>query len=100
MEGDTTLFKPIEEVSRVIYDGLVEHSNNLNATAKYVVQAHTKMHPRYDGDDLSLVLINVGGGKSVQMGGKTVSKPPTRKTKGRRRIRTEKTNRLIKIFSC
>jgi serine/threonine protein phosphatase PrpC len=100
VEGDTTLFKPIEEVSRVIYDGLVEHSNNLNATAKYVVQAHTKMHPRYDGDDLSLVLINVGGGKSVQMGGKTVSKPPTRKTKGRRRIRTEKTNRLIKIFSC
>lgn len=100
VEGDTTLFKPLEEVSRVIYDGLVEHSNDLNATAKYVVQKHTKMHPRYDGDDLSLVLVNVGGGKVAHRGGKAVVKPPTRKAKGRRRIRTEKTNRLIKIFSC
>jgi len=100
VEGDTTLFKPIEEVSRGIYDGLVEHSNNLNATAKYVVQSHTKMHPRYDGDDLSLILINIGGGKALHKGGKVVVKPPTRKSKGRRRVRTEKTNRLIKIFSC
>jgi hypothetical protein len=100
VEGDTTLFKPIEEVSRTIYDGLVEHANNLNATAKYVVQRHTKMHPRYDGDDLSLILVNVGGGRVLHTGGKAVVKPPTRKSKGRRRIRTEKTNRLIKIFSC
>jgi serine/threonine protein phosphatase PrpC len=100
VEGDTTLFKPLEEVSRVIYDGLVEHSNDLNATAKYVVQKHTKMHPRYDGDDLSLVLVNVGGGRVAHKGGKATVKPPTRKVKGRRRIRTEKTNRLIKIFSC
>jgi len=100
VEGDTTLFKPLEEVSRVIYDGLVGHSNDLNATAKYVVQKHTKMHPRYDGDDLSLILVNVGGGKVAHRGGKAVVKPPTRKSKARRRIRTEKTNRLIKIFSC
>jgi len=100
VEGDTTLFKPLEEVSRAIYGGLVEHSNDLNATAKYVVQRHTKMHPRYDGDDLSLILVNVGGGKVVHKGGKPMVKPPTRKSKGRRRIRTEKTNRLIKIFSC
>ena len=99
VEGDTTLFKPVEEVSRAIYHGLVEHSNDLNATAKYVVQKHTKMHPRYDGDDLSLILVNVGGGKVAHKGGKP-PKPPTRKVKGRRRIRTEKMNRLIKIFSC
>ena len=100
VEGDTTLFKPLEEVSRVIHDGLVEHSNNLNATAKYVVQRHTKMHPRYDGDDLSLILVNVGGGKVAHAIVRAPVKPPTRKAKGRRRIRTEKTNRLIKIFSC
>ena len=101
VEGDTTLFKPLEEVSRAIYDGLVEHSNDLNATAKNVVDRHTKLHPRYDGDDLSLILVNVGGGKGLQKGGKPIVKPPTRKAKGRRqRIRTEKTNRLIKIFSC
>jgi len=101
VEGDTTLFKPIEEVSRAIHDGLAEHSNDLNATAKYVVQRHTKMQSRYDGDDLSLILVNIGGGKAtdkVAKGGAV--KPPTRKAKGRRRIRTEKTNRLIKIFSC
>jgi len=100
VEGDTTLFKPVEEVSRVIHDGLVEKANDLNGTAQYVVQKHTRMHPRYDGDDLSLILVNVGGGKVVHKGGKAVVKPPTRKVKGRRRIRTEKTNRLIKIFSC
>lgn len=100
VEGDTTLFKPLEEVSRVIYDGLVEKANDLNATAQYVVQKHTKLHPRYDGDDLSLILVNVGGGKIAHKGGKPVVKPPTRKSKGRKRIRTEKTNRLIKIFSC
>ena len=110
VEGDTTLFKPVEEVSRVIYDGLVENSNDLNATAKYVVQKHTKMHPRYDGDDLSLILVNIGTGKMMNGGagggsgsgggGKAAAKPPTRKAKGRRRMRTEKTNRLIKIFSC
>ena len=100
VEGDTTLFKPLEEVSRAIYDGLVEHSNDLNATAKYVTQKHTKLHPRYDGDDLSLILVNVGGGKVAHKGGKPVAKPPTRKSKGRKRIRTEKTNRIIKIFSC
>ena len=99
VEGDTTLFKPVEEVSRAIYHGLVEHSNDLNATAKYVVRKHTKMHPRYDGDDLSLILVNVGGGKVAHKGEKP-PKPPTRKVKGRRRIRTEKMNRLIKIFSC
>jgi len=100
VEGDTTLFKPLEEVSRAIYEGLVENANDLNATAKYVVNRHTKQHPRYDGDDLSLILVNVGGGKAMQKGGKQPVKPPTRKTKGRRRIRTEKTNRLIKIFNC
>jgi serine/threonine protein phosphatase PrpC len=100
VEGDTTLFKPLEEVSRAIYDGLVTHTNDLNGAAKYVVNHHTKQHPRYDGDDLSLILVNVGGGTVVHKGGKPVVKPPTRKSKGRRRIRTEKTNRLIKIFSC
>jgi serine/threonine protein phosphatase PrpC len=100
VEGDTTLFKPLEEVSRAIYDGLVAHTNDLNAAAKYVVNNHTREQSRYDGDDLSLILVNVGGGKVVHKGGKPAVKPPTRKSKGRRRIRTEKTNRLIKIFSC
>jgi serine/threonine protein phosphatase PrpC len=106
--GDT--LKPLEQVAYDIYSGLALN-NNLGACVKHVLQKHVEdsvrgTRRRYDGDDLSLILVDVGrGGEVSQEGGSShvasmvENKAPTRKAKLRRK-KTAKKNRLIKIFSC
>jgi len=108
-EGDT--MKPLEQVAHDIFVALNAQNKNLSATVKSVLQGHVEesvriTRSRYSGDDLSMILVNVGVG-DVHQGGATQIvaaavehvKPPTRKAK-RLRKKTAKKNRLIKIFSC
>ena len=106
VESDSGPLKPLAQVAHDIQRGLEASSYNLKGAADKVVTNHVRQGGgrKYSGDDLSLILVNVGTGTII--GGaaapvvKPVVKPPTRKSKGRRRIRTEKQSRLIKIFSC
>jgi serine/threonine protein phosphatase PrpC len=103
VETDSATLKPLAQVAHDIKKALVASSYNLKKTSDVVLKEHMGVG-RYDGDDLSIILVDVGvgGDDSAQpiTGGQRVQKPPTRKAKGRRRLRTEKQNRLIKIFSC
>ena len=106
VESDSPTLKPLAQISHDIQRALEASSYNLKGAADKVVTNHVRQGGgrKYSGDDLSLILVNVGTGNMI--GGnvapvvKPVVKPPTRKSKGRRRIRTEKQSRLIKIFSC
>lgn len=103
VETDTATLKPLAQVAHDIKRGLEGTGYNLKGAADKVLGEHVRQGGRkYSGDDLSLILVDVGTG--IMTGGapqiKSAQKPTTRKAKGRRRIRTEKQNRLIKIFSC
>ena len=101
VETDTATLKPLAQVAHDIKKGLEGAAYNLKKTADAVLKEHMGAG-RYEGDDLSIILIDVGvGGEDTAqpMTGGRPQKPPTRKAKGKRR-RTEKQNRLIKIFSC
>jgi serine/threonine protein phosphatase PrpC len=106
VETDSATTKPLAQVAHDIQKGLGLTGYNLKGAADKVLGEHVRQGSRgrkYSGDDLSLILVDVGTG--VMMGGVATApvkahKPPTRKSKGRRRIRTEKQSRLIKIFSC
>jgi len=107
VESETVTLKPLAQVAHDIQKGLEATGYNLKGAADKVLGEHVRAGSRgrkYSGDDLSLILVDVGTG--VIVGGAAsvppvkLHKPPTRKSKGRRRIRTEKQNRLIKIFSC
>jgi serine/threonine protein phosphatase PrpC len=106
VESDSSTLKPLAQVAHDIQKGLEASSYNLKGAAEKVVANHVRQGGgrRYSGDDLSLILINVGTGTNMEGGAQPLpvklQKPPTRKMKGRRRIRTEKQSRLIKIFSC
>ena len=102
VETDTATLKPLAQVAFDIKKGLESSGFNLKKTAEVVVRGHMGLG-HYDGDDLSIILIDVGVGgddTAIPITGGRPQKPPTRKSKGRRRLRTEKQNRLIKIFSC
>lgn len=106
VETDSATTKPLAQVAHDIQKGLEATGYNLKGAADKVLGEHVRQGSRgrkYSGDDLSLILVDVGTG--VVTGGAApgpvkLQKPPTRKSKGRRRIRTEKQSRLIKIFSC
>lgn len=107
VESDSPTLKPLAQVAHDIQRGLEASSYNLKGAADKVVMNHVRHSGgrKYSGDDLSLILVNVGTGTVIEGGAAQVpavklQKPPTRKSKGRRRIRTEKQSRLIKIFSC
>ena len=108
VETDTATLKPLVQVAHDIQKAVEASGYNLKGGADKAVGEHVRQGSRgrrYSGDDLSLILVDVGTG--ITTGGgtaaptiKSTQKPTTRKSKGRRRIRTEKQNRLIKIFSC
>lgn len=109
VESETATLKPLAQVAHDIQKALEATSYNLKGGADKAVGEHVRQGSngrKYSGDDLSLILIDVstgitsGGGKSSAPIIKSTQKPTTRKSKGRRRIRTEKQSRLIKIFSC
>ena len=102
VETDTATLKPLVQVAFDIKKGLESSGFNLKKTAETVLRGHMGVG-HYDGDDLSIILVDVGLGgddSPLPLTGGRPQKPPTRKSKGRRRLRTEKQNRLIKIFSC
>ena len=105
VETDTSTLKPLAQIAHDIQIGLEGSAYNLKGAADKVVAAHVRQGTtgrKYDGDDLSIILVDVSTGIGISAGqqeGGKVAKPPTRKSKGRRKARTEKQSRLIKIFS-
>ena len=114
VETATTALKPLAFVAADIYKSLKENSLDLPATAKAVVSAHVKASAAnskmYDGDDLSLILVNVGTQKAAQTGGAADAiksalntldnRVKSFKAKKKKKLRTAKVNRLIKVFTC
>ena len=109
VETNTNALKPLPRVAADIYHALKKHSYDLPMTAEAVVAGHRRgsvgnSNQKYYGDDLSIVLIDVGKGRGISVGGGAptvvVPKPLTRKVKVGRRNRTGKKNRLIKMFTC
>lgn len=117
VETDTNILKPLPRVSVDVFNALKATAYDLPACAKAVVNAHVRAssgsNPKdYDGDDLSLVLVDVGKMSASQVGGSSSTtiiqsalnsinnRIKSRKSKGKRRSKTNKTNRLIKMFTC
>jgi serine/threonine protein phosphatase PrpC len=99
VETNSSTLKPVEQVARDIQKALDVTSFNLKGAADHVLQGHMKESGMpYDGDDLSMILIDVGGG-AVALAEGGGPRPMTRKGK-KRRSKTGKKNRIIKIFSC
>ena len=121
VETDTTILKPLPRVAVDIYNALKGHSYDLPATAKAVVMSHVmessgSLPKNYDGDDLSLILVDVGKTSAAQAinsikqtGGTSIlqsalntihNRVKSLKSKGKRRNKTNKQHRLIKMFEC
>ena len=113
VETDTTALKPLPQVAADLFKALKDNAYDLPKTATAAVKAHVAASaPRgdYDGDDLSLLIVDVGRGGSSPVGGgsaaaaaaavikMTAGKPNTRR-QGKKKSRTMKTNRLIKMFT-
>ncbi len=107
VETESGGLKPLEQVGRDIFRALEGNQYDLARSSGAVVKKHVADSAgsgRYGGDDLSLILIDVGVGGMALGGGPKEAEPvivknPSRKAK-RRRVRTGKKDRLIKIFSC
>jgi serine/threonine protein phosphatase PrpC len=117
VETDTNILKPLPRVAVDIFNALKANAYDLSATAKAVVNAHVRAssgsNPKdYDGDDLSLLIVDVGKISASQVGGSSNkiiiqsamnsinNRIKSYKSKGKRRSKTNKTNRLIKMFTC
>lgn len=114
VETDTAALKPTAQVSRDVQLALQNNGYDLPMSAEKLVKQHVaasvgQSKEKYTGDDLSMVLVDVGRISSAQAGGQRPAavappsipiKPRTRKVKFGRRNKTGKKNRLIKIFTC
>ena len=116
VETDTTVLKALPLVAADIFKALTANAYDLPATAKAVVGAHVKESSgnapkNYDGDDLSLILVDVGTHKGPQLGGNTKNaiqsalntinnRVQSYKAKKKKKVKTAKVNRLIKVFTC
>lgn len=113
VETDTTALKPLQQVAADVFKVLKDNAYDLPKTAAAAVKAHVAASAAggdYDGDDLSLLVVDVGRGGSSPVGGggvgatiaavakMTAGKPNTRR-QGKKKARTMKTNRLIKMFT-
>jgi hypothetical protein len=107
VETDSGALKPLEQVGRDIFRALEGNQYDLSRSSAAVLRKHmadSGGSSRYGGDDLSLILVDVSVG-GVALGGgpkepePVILKNPSRKAK-RKRVRTGKKDRLIKIFSC
>jgi len=116
VETETTALKALPLVAADIFKALKENAYDLPATAKAVVAGHVKASGNskdYDGDDLSLILVDVGTqrGGAAQVGGAGVevirsalntldNRVKSFKAKKKKKVKTAKVNRLIKVFTC
>lgn len=107
VETDSGALKPLEQVGRDIFRSLEGNQYDLTRSTAAVLKKHVADSAgsgRYGGDDLSLILVDVSTGGVALGGGPNEPEPvlhknPSRKAK-RKRVRTGKKDRLIKIFSC
>lgn len=108
--------KPTAQVARDIHKALQERSYNLPFTAETALRKHVttsvgSARAHYDGDDLTLVLVDVGlretrAGNVQQDGGAALAaalaaaaaRPKSKKARHGRRNRTGKKGRMVKIF--
>ena len=108
VETNTNALKPLPRVAVDIYNALKANTFDLLRSAEAIVAGHVRTSvgsssEKYDGDDLSILLVDVGRGSSgggAPPPSSTVVKPKTRKVRFGRRNRTGKKNRLIKMFNC
>jgi serine/threonine protein phosphatase PrpC len=116
VETDSTALKALPLVAADIFKALTANAYDLPATAKAVVGAHVKESSgnapkNYYGDDLSLILVDVGTHKGPQLGGNTKNaiqsalntinnRVQSYKAKKKKKLKTAKVNRLIKVFTC
>ena len=107
VETESGTLKPLEQVGRDIFHALEGNQYDLTRSTGAVLKKHVSDSTgssRYGGDDLSLILVDVGTGGVALGGGPNepgpiIVKNPSRKAR-RKRVRTGKKDRLIKIFSC
>jgi serine/threonine protein phosphatase PrpC len=110
VETETTALKPLPQVAANIYKALKANRYDLPMTAVAATKAHVAEsvgteEDDYDGDDLSLLIVNVGRGSapgerpSSAPAVVMTAKPKTRKMKGKKKAKTMKANRLIKMFT-
>lgn len=122
VETSTHLLKPLNQVAREFQISLKTAGFNLTNASTAALQRHVAASVgsagpgAYDGDDLSLILVDVGlKAARNQLGGAAVSqsnvasvlaaaaaaaaRPKTRKVKLIRRNKTGKKGRLLKIFT-
>ena len=108
--------KPTAQVARDIHKALQERSYNLPFTAETALRKHVatsvgSSRGKYDGDDLTLVLVDVGlrethAGNVQQDGGAALAaalaaaaaRPKSKKARHGRRNRTGKRGRMVKIY--
>jgi serine/threonine protein phosphatase PrpC len=116
VETSTNILKPLPHVAVDIFKALQAKGYDLPRAADAVVAGHVAASSGsrpadYDGDDLSIMLVDVGKSGQSQTGGaaagvirsalnQMTAKPKSRKAKRIRRNRTGKTNALIKAFDC
>jgi serine/threonine protein phosphatase PrpC len=117
VETETTTLKPLPQVAAEVFKALKDNRMDLPRTAGAAVKAHVMESIKasgggsYDGDDLSIMLVDVGRAAVVsttQTGGVAqvkqavavmTAKPKSRKMKGNKKAKTMKTNRIIKMFT-
>ncbi len=117
VETDTSALKPLSLVAKELQMAIKSTELNLPRAAEAATTAHVAAATRgrrpntYDGDDLSLILVDIGrraanttptagGGSALVNTIQTLlSKPKTRRARGGRRNKTGKKNRLIKIVT-
>jgi serine/threonine protein phosphatase PrpC len=115
VETDTNTLKALPLVAADVFKALKATSYDLPAAAKAVIAGHVRASgpPKdYAGDDLSLILVDVGTqkGGAAQTGGATKevirSALNTLDNRARsfrakkKKLKTAKVNRLIKVFTC
>lgn len=119
VETNTNALKPLAQVGKDIQVALKDSAFNLNAATALLATRHMEAAARsspgpYDGDDLSMILVDVGlqesnettknlvgGGGSAAVAlaaASSATRPKTRKARAGRRNRTGKKSRLAKIF--
>ena len=123
VETNTSTLKPLAAVARDIQLALKQNSFNLSAATGALLKRHVANSigtraGEYDGDDLSMILVDVGISPQQTAGGAPAAataasqqqalaqaaaaaagKPKTRKAKHGRRNKTGKKMRLVKIFT-
>ncbi len=116
VETDNGPSKPIADIARAVHGALKRRSYNLPFAAEDVLRAHVQAsvgssRSKYDGDDLTLVLVDVGlnltDAGAVEAGdaaaraaalAAAANRPRSRKMLRGRRGKTGKRSRITKIF--